>query len=213
MRKFQLLLLLAIVVALASCSSAKEATDVWINKEKIQGKKYHHLFLIVMTADIEVRAKLENDLSAAAKARGYEAVKSIEVMPSTLKDPRLPTKEEIVSAIAKSGCDAVFIASLLNKDEDMKFSKGSTTYTQNNYFSYTSYYGYYSTWYPSVHKADYYNLEKKYVIHSNIFDVATEEVMYSVKSEVFNPSNLQGFSTGYISTLLKQLEKAGLLKK
>ena len=49
-----------------------------------------------MSADIEARSKVENDLAAAATAKGYKYIKSIDVMAPAFKDPQTPSKEEIV---------------------------------------------------------------------------------------------------------------------
>ncbi len=56
----------------SACSSPKESTgstSVWINKEAMQGKSFQKIFIVVMTADIQVRVKLEKDLAAAVIAK------------------------------------------------------------------------------------------------------------------------------------------------
>ena len=64
MKRNHFLSLALLVIILAACSSTKESTGVWVNKEKIKGKSYSNFFVIVMTADIEARVKLENDISS-----------------------------------------------------------------------------------------------------------------------------------------------------
>ena len=67
---------LAIIIAVffAACSSTKETPGVWFDKEKIQGKAYDKFFVIVMTADIEARVKLENEIAATITSRGHKAI-------------------------------------------------------------------------------------------------------------------------------------------
>jgi hypothetical protein len=60
MKRNHFLSLALLVIILASCASSKDTAGVWVNKEKIQGKSYSNFFVIVMTADIEARVKLEN---------------------------------------------------------------------------------------------------------------------------------------------------------
>jgi hypothetical protein len=48
---------------------------------------------------------------------------------------------------------------------------------------------------------------------SNLYDVATEEIMWSIKSEVFDPSSLASFSRLYTKNLFTKLQEAKLLKK
>lgn len=213
--KKNLCTLIIIALTFQSCSSPKEATDVWVNKEKIQGKSYSKIFIVAMSADVEARMTVENGIAAVATARGHQVVKSIDLIPVVLSDPKLPTKDEVVAKVKESGCDAVFIAAVLKKEEDIGFTQGTSAYAVAPYQSYAggTYTGYYTYWYPSVSTPDYYDHEKTYLMRSNLYDVASEEIMWSVKSKIFSPSNLKEFSQQYTSTLVKQLEKAKLIKK
>lgn len=76
-----------------------------------------------------------------------------------------------------------------------------------------NYFGYYSNWYPTVSTPGYYTAEKSYFIESNLYDATSEEIMWSVQSQVFNPSSLQKFSRSYMTALVKQLESEKLLKQ
>jgi hypothetical protein len=203
------------VLFLFACSSSKKAaTGVWVNEEKAKGKSFNKIFILVMTADIEARSVVESDLAAAAVAKGYTAIKSVEVMPPMLSNPQVPSKEEVVSKVKGSGCDGILIASLLKQDEDIRHVPGSTSYSiRPDYSWHWDYYGYYNHYYPSVSTPSYYSNDKTYFMQSNMYDVASEEIMVAVQSQIFNPSSLKRFSKSYTSTLFEQLETAGLLKK
>ncbi len=212
----KILLVSLISFFLLNCSTTKEpeSTGVWVNKEKIAGKSFSKVFIVVVTADIEARSVLENDLATVATSKGYKAVKSIDVMPPVLSDPKTPTKEEVVNKVKDSGCDAVFVAALLKKDEAVRYVPGKTAYSIAPYYSYAgSYYGYYSYWQPTVSTPSYYQHDKNYFMQSNLYDAASEEIMWSVQSEVFNPSSLSKFSKAYTATLIKLLEKEKVLRK
>jgi hypothetical protein len=132
------------------CSSQKESTGVWVNKEKIQGKSFQKVFIVVMSADIEARMQVENDLAAVATSRGHQAVKSFDVIPFVLSDPKVPTRDQVVDKVKETGCDAVFVAALLKKDESVHYEPGKTAYAIQPYYTY--YTAYYSNWYPTVRK-------------------------------------------------------------
>jgi hypothetical protein len=196
-----------------ACASTK-STGVWVNKEKIAGKQFSKLFIVVMTADVEARVKIENDLAAEANERGYETVKSIDVMPPNLKDPAAPSKEDILQKVKESNCDGAFVASLLRQEEDVRYTQGTTAYSIMPYYTWHgNIVGYYSRWQPVIYQPGYYTKDKSYFMQSNLYHVASEEIMWSVQSEVFNPSSVAKFSKSYTNTLIKQLEKEGLLKK
>jgi hypothetical protein len=206
-----------IVVSLLviSCNTSKPDTaGVWVNKEKMQGKSFHKVFVVAMTADVDVKARMENDIAAAIVKKGYEAVKSMDVLPIDLKNPRKPTKEEIIDKVKTSACDAVFITAVLKKDESIAYTEGGTTYSKSPEYTWSnSYYGYYNHWYQTTSTSSYYENDKRYVMQTNLYDVASEEIMWSVQSEVLNPSSLEHFSKAYMSGLVKKLKAGGVLKK
>ncbi|MEN9570228.1 MAG: hypothetical protein RL172_1459 [Bacteroidota bacterium] len=204
----------ALVIAFYSCGTSGNATGVWANKEKLQGKSYSKIFIVVMTADVSARDRLESDIAAKANEYGYATVKSAEVIPIKLSDPVKPTKEAITAAVQNSGCDAVFISTMLNKSEDIRYTPGNTVFSPMPYYSWSgNYFGYYSHFYPTISQPGYYSTDKTYFLQSNLYDVASEELMWSVQSKVFNPTSLEKFSKSYTNTLLKQLESEHLIKK
>src|SRR5678816_851101 len=209
--KKSLFVIFTATLIFATCTSPKESTDVWVNKDKIQGKSFNKIFIVVMTADPEARSTVENDLAAVATSRGHPVVKSIDVITTSLKDPKLPTKDEVVAKVKETACDAVFVATLLKKEESVGYTAGTTAYSVAPYQTY--YPGYYSYWYPSVSTPSYYDHEKTYFMQSNLYDVASEEIMWSVKAKIFSPEILKKFSNQDTSTLIKQLEKEKLKKK
>lgn len=161
-----------------------------MNKEKIAGKKFNNIFIVVIAADIEARAALENDLTTAAIAKDYKIVKSVDVMPPSFKDPETPTKEDIKGKVISFGCDGVFVASLLKKEESIHYTPGVTTYTTRPFYLWQgNYYDYYSNFYPTVSSPGYYNNNNTYFMQSNLYDVASEEIMWSVQSKVFHASS------------------------
>jgi hypothetical protein len=219
MRTNQILVVIITVFLFAGCTSGKKSSSgqnsepaaVWVNKEKMQGKTFKKIFIVALSADVTVRPELENDLAAAATSRGHEVVKSIDVIPMSLQNPKAPTKDEVVAKVKETGCDAVFIASLLKQDESIHYTAGTTAYAVTPYSTYMG--GYYSYWYQSVSTPDYWDKNKVYFMQSNLYDAASEEIMWSVQSKVFNPSSLEKFSKDYMSGLVKGLEKEKLLKK
>jgi len=219
MKTNQVLIVIVIIFFFAGCTSGKKSTSqqnsvpvaIWVNKEKMQGKTFKKIFIVAMSADVKVRPELENDLAVAATSRGYEVVKSIDVLPMSLQDPKPPTKDEVVAKVKETGCDAVFVASVLKKEESIHYTEGTTAYAVSPYATYMG--GYYSYYYQSVSTPDYWDKNKVYFIQSNLYDAASEEIMWSVQSKVFNPSSIDEFSRYYMTGLVKQLEKEKVIKK
>src|SRR6187402_2382169 len=124
MKRVRVFFLIILAVFFAACSSTKESTGVWVDKEKIKGKAYNNFFVVVMTADIEARVRLENEIAATITSRGHKAITSYEVLPADLKDPKPPAVDALIEKIKASDCDAVFVASLIDKNEDVGYTSG-----------------------------------------------------------------------------------------
>jgi len=134
--KKNLFVLFMITIILAACTPPKESTGVWVNKEKIKGKSFNKLFIVVMTADPEARSTVENDLARVATSRGHPVVKSTDVITTNLRDPKMPTKDEVVAKVKESGCDGVFVATVLKKEEAVNYTPGTTAYSVTPYQTY-----------------------------------------------------------------------------
>ena len=55
----------------------------------------------------------------------------------------------------------------------------------------------------------YYVNDKTYFIESNLYDVESEDIIWSVQSEAYNPSNLESASNKYAAQLIKELKQEG----
>ena len=202
---------------LLSCSSGKNSTGI-----KIGGKSYNKLFIIANTADIEARVRLEKALAAAAESKGYKAVKSIDVIPPLLSDPKPPSQEELINKIKATGCDALCIIYFFKNREDVTHTpgvnfKGTEPMLSGLLGLLLGYKNYNNNDDPKYRKSisdpGFYTKEKGFYIVSELFDAASVENIYSEKSESFDEANLTLFSTGYMAGLVNHLEIKKILKK
>src|SRR6478736_1108282 len=104
MKKTLLPVLLTVLVLFSQCSPYKNVEGVWINKEKAEGKTFSKLFVVVLTADLQARQKIENALAERATKRGLQVVKSIDAIPASLDKPAPPTKDQIIEKAQETGC-------------------------------------------------------------------------------------------------------------
>ncbi len=209
---------------LLSCSSSKKSTV-----DTYGGGSYNKLFIIANTADIEVRVRLEKEFAIAAESKEYKVIKSIDILPISLNDPKPPPKEEFVNKVKASGCDALFVVYFLKKGDEVRHIPGvnfkgtdpwltglvGMLLVGNKEFNKHSYDnksdpGYTKT----ISDPGFYTKEKAgFYIVSELIDAATEQIIYSEKSELFDEENLVLFSRGYMAALVNQLEIKKILKK
>ena len=214
MKNFSILTIMAFVIVLICSCSSTQLTGVWVNKEKMEQKSYKKIFVLAQTADIQARKAVEDALVAKAKDRGFELVSSITVIPPSLSNPEIPSKEAVIEGVKSSGCDAAFIVTMLKKEENVRYTPGTTVYAPLPYYRWNSnMFNYYDYWRPSVSTPGYYSNNHSYFLQSNLYDAASQELMVSIQSELFNPESLQKFAKDYVNDVVSKLQKEGLLKK
>ena len=216
MQKIQLLVIFAIAILMTTCSSSNKTSGGSVNKQKLNGRTFHKLFIEVATFDIEVRSRLENDLAATAISEGYAAVKSLDMIPFSLKEPKLPAKDEIVLKVKESGCDAILIVSLLRKSETVEYTPGTVT-NENSQFlagilADVLKRGGNVNPIPAVNTPGSFSRgDMNFILQSTLYDVPAEELMFSFLSENIDISSLDKVSKSYSTTLIAQLKKEKLL--
>jgi len=205
---------LTLMLALISCSPSMKITSSWVNKDKaaVPPKEYKTIFISVITSKLELRTKMENELAAAAVKHGYIAIKSIDKFAPVTSGQK-PNKEEIIEQIRKTGADAIFTTAVVDKQSETRYVPGTVMYAPYPAFGYYGRWGGYygNAW--GYGAPGYYSTDKTYFLESNLFDAATETILWSAQSELYNPTSIEHSSKGYTELMISQLEKDGLLKK
>ena len=208
------IILLAICSGLImnSCTTPMKITGSWMNKEARAGKKFQKIFLLVLSPNMSARQTVESDQARAAAAEGIATVKSTDVFPPNfLKSD--PGRDAIVQKIKESGCDGVFTSALVNTKSETRYVPGTTTmyapYPAYGYYgTFGGYYGYHSTF---MYDPGYYVEDKTYYIESNLYDLATGDIVWSVQSEAYDASDLKSLSKEYAALLINKLKQEGVL--
>jgi hypothetical protein len=199
---------------ITACGPSVKITGSWMNKEVRAGKKFQKIFIFAITDNINARTTIEKDLAKAAAKEGVATEKSYEIFsPSFLKSQ--PGEAVIVQKIKETGCDGVFTIVLSDSKSETRYVPGTTTMyapypAYGHYGTFGGYYGYHGAY---VYDPGYYVNDKTYYIEGNLYDLATTEIVWSVQSEAYNPSDLNSFSKEYTMTLFDKLGKEGVLNK
>jgi hypothetical protein len=179
-------------------------------------KSYNHLFIIGNTADISARVQLEKALAAAAAAKGYTVVKSIDIFLPSLSDPKPPTIEQVTDSLKATGCDALFVVNLKRKEE-IKYNPGVKVNKTSTLLSdiLSSSLGYHTTTndIESVNKPGSYAYENDFYIAGDLVDAKTQVIVYSATSEIMEYSKLSTAGKDYMISLVEQLETKKMLRK
>jgi hypothetical protein len=220
MNKCLSFLILAMVIVLGnSCSSSKKASTMdvigsWVNKEQVQGKKANSVFIVVLTQNMATRSLMERDLAAAATARGIKAIPSLSVLTPVTGVPDSVVIAAFGRQVKASGCNTVLIVSLLDSRNETKYVP-SSSYSYDPFASY-GYYGtymsYYASSYNTVYSPGYYVTNNTYYVESNLYDVASQKILFSIQTKAVNPDDINKASKRFTETLIEEIKANGMLK-
>ncbi len=210
--KSKILITLMFATMLFGCGPSQKITVSWINPEAHTKGPYNSIFVMVLAQHQSSSFDVEDRMAATINSRGNKAVLSTSVFPPQLSLSENFTREEMAEAIKRTGCDAVFIIAVLDVLNVETYHPG-TTYYPMNYSMYGSYYGYYNYYAPQVYSSGYYSSDKTYYIESNFYDLESDQLLWSIQSEAYNPSSIESWFKEYSYQLLAELKNEGLITK
>jgi hypothetical protein len=143
----------------------------------------------------------EDEFVRQLRERGTDAVAGYTVLPYDEK----MDKDFIAAKARKSGADTVIIARPLSREMQRTYVPGQAYAVPGSYSRWGSYYGH--AYSPG------YVVEDEYVyIETNLYDVATEKLIWSTQSETIILASDQELIKSFISTMVAQLSSDRLIK-
>ncbi|MBK6482451.1 MAG: hypothetical protein IPG01_04810 [Chitinophagaceae bacterium] len=230
MKNILSILLLALIAGLTSCGTSQEITGSWINKEAVsQNRNYQKVLIAVLSGSLDAKMTVENDLSKAATAYGVKNIKALDIFPPNVS---MVDTSLLIQKIKEHGCDAIFTVALLKHKTETQYVPGTTSYVPSygygyggayyggaygGYSAYGGYYrspyGYYNYMGTTVSTPGYYTEESTYYLEGNLFDANTNELLYSIQSTAYNPSDIATESAVYTTLVFDRMAKDGLITK
>jgi len=188
-------------VLLIACAGTK-LTHIQVD-ESHQGKPVSNIMVIGVTykEKEEVRRSFEDRFVSQLRAAGVEAISSGDAI--SIPADLMLEKDEILKAVNKFNNDAVIITHVVGKEEKEVF-----THTAR---SYRGYHGYYGRAYGYTHSPGYSSTKTFYRLATNLYDVKTEKLIWSGKSETLNPDSTMQMIDDVIKVVIKDLQKNNLL--
>jgi len=212
MKKTDLFLIAIILFAVASCSPSTKILGSWTSPST-PSEGYSSVFVTAITENIVNRSVFENDLDAILNAKNVEAESSFDIIPAGYKATE-GDKERVLSEIKATGAEAVLTVALLDQTSETRYVPGTTTYSPMGYGGYYGrFYGYYSYYNPVMYDPGYYTTDKNFYLEINLYDINTEELVWSAQSETTNPSSIETFSAAFSEIVVAQMLKDGVIVK
>ena len=201
---------IAVVLLISAGCSTSKITHSW-KSENVSDFKFKKILVLglIRESDRSIQQNMENHLVEDLMQRGYAAESSIKEYGPKAFDKM--EEQTAVGKIKNTGVDAVLTIVLLDKKKERKYIPGNIYYSPYGYY-YNYFWGYRSALYNRIYEPGYYVTDTKYFWESNLYDMQTQKLLYSVQTESFDPSNTETMGHEYGKIILKDMIKNNILK-
>jgi hypothetical protein len=210
LRRIVLLCLTSIL--LVSCANTK-ISQSWVEPDN--NKTYGNLLIIGVAESEQNRRAYESHFVDDLRAIGIGAEASYKL----IKSNETIDRDSVAKAIKGLHIDGVIVTHLVAVDEETIY-RPSTGYMYGGGYGVGyggGYYGGLYSYYPHVnsyvHNPGYYTTHETYTLETNLYDVESEELVWSARSRSFAPESVQEVVVDVTKLLIQDLEDKNLIKK
>lgn len=198
------------MVLLFGCSTSR-ITHAWKDKD-VQPAMYNKVMVmgLVKEADHALLDRLEKHFTGDLNELGYTGVSVFEQYgPKAFEGLN---EQTAISKLRDAGADAVITIVLLDKSRERYYVPGKVYYSPYAVHS-GNLWGYYNTMYGRIYSPGYYQENTKYFWESNLYDLKTNKLVYSIQTESFDPSSREGLAHEYGKLIVHAMVKDNVLAK
>jgi len=190
---------LFIALLVSGCASTTSITGERGSPESKSVDVYKNVFVAATLKNSEARIEMENAFLTDLESRGLKGSVGHKVISA---DTEL-TRAQVVEAVKQSGADSVLVLNVVKRETATQ----TTTFTSNNRGDYYNYHeaviGTFAAD-PLVYQYEIIDLE------ANLFDTATEKVVWSVRTESLDPKKMQKEIGKYAELICDRLVEVGM---
>ena len=217
MNSKRLIALAACLLALTACN--KGATTSFSQSYRNPGYEetvFKQVLVIGVASTEESRQAFENALSSAIASEGGTAAPSYTILPMEEQI----SEEQLHAVIEKEGVDGVLLSRLVSVDRETeytppkKYNKPRTRYYPAGWgygFGYGGFYGFYGTTYAEVHEPGYFDSSTTLTLETNLYSVATNELVWTGRSETVDPQSIDEARASITQAVAKKLKAERLI--
>jgi hypothetical protein len=196
------------IICLVACSASTQITGVWRNPE-VANKTYNNICIAAITENPTNKQIVEQEMFNALKHKGLPSTRMGELFPYKFTGAQVE-KDLILEKVRGNKNDGILTFMLVKQKEETRYVPGSATYAPYGYGgSFGGYYGYYGA---RAYDPGYYTQDEVYFIETNLYDVASEKLVWSVQSKTYNPSGINQFAKDFTHTITQQLVKSKIIQ-
>ncbi|MFC4261569.1 hypothetical protein ACFOWM_01645 [Ferruginibacter yonginensis] len=209
MKKIQWVAIMMLSFIVASCNSTQVISSYKDEKAVIKDYKKILVLGIFQQKDRALRQATEDALADKLKDKGYNAVTAMQEFGPKAFD-KVP-EDQIAEKLKNSGFDAVITTALLDKKKDQSYQPGNVRYQPVGVY-YNRFGRYYTTVYDRVYQPGYYTTSTDYYLESNLYDINSGDMVYSVQTQSYDPSSARNLANNNSKRIVQDLVDNGILK-
>ena len=190
---------------ISSCANTK-ISQSWVEPD--HNKAYNDILVIGIAESEQNRRAYESHFVEDLKAIGVEGEASYKL----IKESKI-NREVVTNAIKGMEIDAVIVTHLVGVDEETIYRPSMDYMPMYGGGYYGGLYSYYPHVTNYVHRPGYYTTHETYTLETNLYDVESEELIWSARSRTFAPESVDQVITDLTRLLIKDLSEKNLIKK
>lgn len=180
---------------------------------------YQKLGVVVLAPSMSNRSTVELALAEKFRAKGVKAVATFDIFPfagkiNEIKESGMSQEDiqkKIRERVGQNKLDGLLIVTLLDKQKETHYVEGSSFAVAAPVYGYP-YYGYYSYAYTTVSNPGYYTTSTKYFVESNLYDVATEKLIWTGQTKTTDPASIEKESAVFADLIVNEVLAKKALK-
>jgi hypothetical protein len=196
-------LLFTAALFLFACGASVKMTSSWMDDSKA-GYKINNVLVVGISREDITRNLWENTFVEQLGKQNIRAQAGHIVMGG---QEIKPDRESILAAVRKSGVDAVLITRVVGRESETKTSGGVVSSPAPYYMGMYDYYGYAHN---AVYTAPVDYRETTVRLESNLYDVASEKLIWTAQSEAVNANLVKTDYAKMINLLLHDMRSKKL---
>lgn len=194
------------------CAASTRITGTWKNPEA-SAQTYQKIVVAALTDNVRARETVETDMQAQLKQHGIEASRSIDMFPPSVSSKGGPDVNELLAKVKEQNFDAIMTVALIDEETETRYVPGNYGYApMARYGWYGRFRGYYSYWHPTLYDPGYYTEEKVYFLETNLYDVGSENLLWSAQTQSHSPASLRKASVNLAELTVNEMAQENLIR-
>ena len=185
-------------------------TGTWKSPSS-ESKNFNSVLVAALTSNTIAKSTVEKDITDLLNKKGIKAYPGIEMFPPDISNSD-SDRVTIIQKVKGKKIDAILTIALLRTETESRYEDFDHPYNPTVRFGYyRNFWGYYSYQHPYGYDPQYYT-EKIYYIETNLYDVSSEDLIWSAQSKSYDIGNLEKFSKEFAASIVKKLSEDGIVK-